>query len=82
VWLYLPPVDASDWASMLRIWMDEEILTGAANWAATTVSQGVTYFEVELYGFRRSDDAEHQRLVKVMTETGGGNGWTYYGGGA
>jgi hypothetical protein len=62
-WVYTTPEDADDWATMLKIWMDEEIPTGTST-AATTNEGGVNYFEVAPYGFRRSDPGEHSRLLR------------------
>jgi hypothetical protein len=63
-WLYDIPEDAADAAGMLTIFLDEEVSTGCVGWARTTTRDGVRIFEVAPYGFRRSDDAEHRRMLR------------------
>lgn len=49
---------------MLNVFIQEEIDTGAADWAATTISPQGVMFELAPYGFRRKDDHEHTGLLR------------------
>jgi hypothetical protein len=68
-WLYDRPTDVQYWALMLKHWIEEEIDTGAAHgWAVIDVRDGVHYFAIEPYGFRRRDEAEHRRLSALAPQ--------------
>lgn len=64
--LYAPPRDAADYLDMVRIWLEEEVSTGCAKWAARFPRDGVVYFRIERYGFRREDPIEHVRLLAAI----------------
>jgi hypothetical protein len=60
--LYMPPKNEKDILYMLLIWLDEETATGCIHWGFRRIVNGVPYFEIEPYGFRRADELEHVRL--------------------
>ena len=62
---------AEDAAGKLTGFMDEEVATGCAHWAATTLRGSDRVFELAPYGLRRRNDAEHRRLLKAA----GRHGW-------
>ena len=52
-WLYTVPDNADDAAGMLAGFIDEEVATGCAHWAATTLRGADRVFELAPYGFRQ-----------------------------
>jgi len=65
--VYAVPEDETDFLDMLRIWIDEEIATGCANWAVINLEDSVSYFEMAPYGFRRKDQNDDVRLASSAT---------------
>ena len=62
--LYDLPRDEYDFVSMARIWLQEEVATGCAEWAVTHLRDGVHYFEMALYGFRSNDQDRHRESTE------------------
>lgn len=63
-WVYAEPRDIGDWASMLAIWLDENLTAGAGD-LATERRDGLEYLIVAPYGLRRAGEAEHERLINL-----------------
>lgn len=62
-WLHHEPDDAAEWLGMLKTFTDEEVLTGAVEWAEHVEERGVRRFVLAPYGFLRADRNEHERLL-------------------
>ena len=63
-WLYARPSDALDWVEQLVTWTDEEVFTlGLGDSRARLIEGGESYVVAEVYGWRRSDQDEHARLL-------------------
>lgn len=73
-WLYTIPDDADHAAAMLASFIMEEVDTGCAQWASTTVEGADRVFTLEPYGFRSSDPIRHRQLTKSAGEHGW-EGW-------
>ena len=68
-WLYAEPEDIRDWASILGIWLDENLTAGTSH-LATELRDGVQCVIAAPYGLRRADQADHERLIALAP-----NGW-------
>lgn len=66
-WLYCTPDDAEDAASMLAIFLDEEVATTAVESARR---DGSGRLVLASYGFERQDQLEHERLQRGAGEDG------------
>lgn len=69
-WLCTIPENADHAAAMLADFLREEIDTGCAHWAATTVEDGDRVFTLEPYGFRPADPTRHRQLTKSAGPSG------------
>ena len=69
-WLCTIPDNADHAAAMLADFLREEIGTGCAHWAATTVEDGDRVLTLEPYGFRPSDQTQHRRQATTAGPTG------------
>ncbi len=64
--------DPEAWVRQLVEWLDEEMYTGGLGPAYLRVlDDGASRLVVDGYGFRRADEAEHQRLRRAV----GPHGW-------
>jgi hypothetical protein len=68
-WIHIEPIDVRDWASMLAIWLDEDLAAGAGH-LMSQLRDGIRYLVAAPYGLQRADAEEHQRLLAVAP-----NGW-------
>lgn len=69
-WLCTIPDNADHAAAMLAGFIMEEVDTGCARWALTTVEEGDRVFTLEPYGFRSADPIRHRQLLKGAGPTG------------
>jgi hypothetical protein len=64
-WLHAEPEDEEDWAVQLLNWIDEEVRTLGLGSSRQRQMEGNRSFVLpEIYGWRRSNGAVHEQLVK------------------